>query len=197
MIWGYLRFISVQPITSVEATAPPVPSCSHRRTSPKVLGRTVTYKDVPFKMFHKAATAQGFSPSDMAHVRYYAEELRSGAFAIGAPTDHVRAVGGTEPEDFESTVRRYVQNPSIIHPGLEIGSKPKAIGFLFKMLATRPTDLDRWERDRGYPMLSNPVLSQDSAEWRATAERQQLNLLPGAGIDDAGSVSNTAFSKAS
>ncbi len=31
---------------------------------------------------------------------------------------------------------------------------------------------------RGYPLLSNPVLSQDSAEWRATAERQQLNLLP-------------------
>ena len=146
----------------------------------KVLGRKVTYKDVPFKAFNKAAIAQGFPLSDIAPLRYYTEEIREGAFAVGAPTDHVLQVSGIAPEDFESIARRYIQNPSLIHPALKVGSKLRAIGFLLRMLDTRPADLDAWERDRGYPLLTNPVLSQDSAEWRATAERQQLNLLPDA-----------------
>ena len=114
-----------------------------------------------------------------AHIRYYAEDLGGGAFATGGPTDHVREVSGRAPEDFESIARRYIQNPALIHPTLRIGSKLEAIGFLGKMLATRAPDLGAWERDRGYPLLDNPVPSYDSAEWRATAERQQLNLLAG------------------
>ena len=144
----------------------------------RVLGRRVSYKDVPFKMFSKAALAQGFRLTDIAHLRYYAEDVRSGAFAAGGPTDHVAQVGGRAPEDFETIARRYVANPSLIMPGLEIGSKARAIGFLAKMLATKAPDLEAWERDRGYPMLSHPVLSHDNAEWRASAERQQLHLLP-------------------
>ena len=92
-------------------------------------------------------------------------------------------VGGTAPGDFESIARRYVRNPSLIHPAVKIGSKLSAIGFLLRMIATRPLDLDAWERDRGYPLLRDPVFCQDSAEWRATAERQQLNLLPDAETD--------------
>ena len=145
-----------------------------------VLGRKVTYKDVPFKTFSKAAVAQGFSLTEIAHMRYYAEDIKNGAFAVGGPTDHVLEISGREPEDFESIARRYVNDPSLIHQSLHVGSKVQAIGFLLKMLATNAPDLDAWERDRGYPLLRNPVLSQDSAEWRATAERQQLNLLPDA-----------------
>ncbi len=69
--------------------------------------------------------------------------------------------------------------PSRIYPVVKIGTKAQAIGFLLKMLVTKAPDLDAWERERGYPILNDPVLSQDSSEWRATAERQQLNLLPG------------------
>ena len=145
----------------------------------KVLGRKVAYKDVPFKTFTKAAIAQGFPLSEIAHLRYYVEELRNGAFAIGGPTDHVLEVSDCAPEDFETIARRYIQNPALIHPALKIGSKLEAIAFLLKMLATRPADLDAWERDRGYPLIRDAVLAQDSPEWRATAERQQLNLLPG------------------
>ncbi|MGI9452447.1 MAG: NmrA family NAD(P)-binding protein [Geminicoccaceae bacterium] len=144
----------------------------------KVLERKVTYKNVPFKMFSKAAVAQGYPLSDIAHLRYYAEELRAGAFGVGAPTDHVRDVSGVEPEGFASIAQRYAQDPSLVHPALKIGSRLEAIGFLVKMMATPAPDLDAWEHDRGYPLLSDPVLSQDSVEWRATAERRQLNLLP-------------------
>ena len=145
-----------------------------------VLGRMVSYKDVPFKAFSKAAVAQGFSLADIAHLRYYAEDIKNGAFAVGGPTDHVLEVSGQAPEDFETIARRYINDPSLIHPALKVGSKVEAIGFLLKMLATKAPDLDAWERDRGYPLLRNPVLAQDSAEWRAPAERQQLNILTSA-----------------
>ena len=114
---------------------------------------------------------------ELAHLRHYAEDLKNGAFAAGGPTDHVLEVTGRAPEDFETIARRYVSDPSLIHPAIKIGSKPAAIGFLLKMLATKAPDLDAWERERGYPLLSDPILAPDSAEWRATAERQQLNLL--------------------
>ena len=32
--------------------------------------------------------------------------------------------------------------------------------------------------EKGFPMLNEPVLAHDSPEWRATAEEQELNLLP-------------------
>ena len=133
---------------------------------------------MPFHTFSKAAIVQGFPVSELAPVRYYTEELRNGAFAIGGPTDHVQKVTGRAPEDFESIARRYSQNPALIHPKLKVGSKLAATGFLVRMLATRVPDFAAWERERGHPLLTGPVLSQDSPEWRVTAERQQLNLLP-------------------
>jgi hypothetical protein len=143
-----------------------------------ILGRKVSYKDVPFKTFSKAGAAQGFQPFELSQIRYYAEDLKSGAFAVGGPTNHVLEVSGQAPENFETMARRYIDDPSLIYPGVKIGTKAQAIGFLLKMLATKAPDLDAWEREHGYPILNDPVLSQDSSEWRATAERQQLNLLP-------------------
>ena len=144
----------------------------------KILGRKVTYKDVPFKPFGKAGTAQGFQPFELSQIRHYTEEMRRGAFAVGGPTNHVLEVTGQAPEDFETMARRYINDPSRIYPVVKIGTKAQAFGFLLKMLATKAPDLDAWDRDRGYPLLNDPVLAQASAEWRATAERQQLNLLP-------------------
>lgn len=144
----------------------------------KIVGRRVKYRNAPIKMFAKAATAQGFPLFETSQVRYYAEELRRGAFEIGAPTDHVERVTGQKPEDFESIARRYIRNPELIHPCLKLGSKLDAMAFMIRMMLTRVPDLEQWERDRGHPLLTNPVLAQDSKEWRTTAERQLLNLLP-------------------
>ncbi|NKB55569.1 MAG: NAD(P)H-binding protein [Alphaproteobacteria bacterium] len=177
-------------VTGVLADPRPHIGKSYRPTGPKlvapqdvagilatVLDRKVAYRDVPTKMFVKAAMAQGFPLSDIAHVRHYAAELRNGAFALGAPTDHVEEVTGTAPEDLESTVRRYVRDPALIYPGLGTGSKLQALGLLLKVMSTRPAKLDAWERDRGYPLLGNPELAVDNPAWRAAAERQQLDLL--------------------
>ncbi len=144
----------------------------------RVVGRRVQYRNVSIKMFEKAATAQGIPLVATSQVRHYALELERGAYEIGAPTDHVEAVTGQKPEAFESVARRLIANPDLIYPGLAIGSKLGALAFMARMMVTRVPDLDQWERERGHPLLTDPVLAQDSSEWRATAEKRQLNLLP-------------------
>ena len=143
----------------------------------KVLGRKVRYQDVPFKMFSKAARALGFADFEISQLRHYAEALRNGAYEIGAPTDHVEIITGQKPESFESIARRYLANPSLIHPKLANGGKLSALAFMLRMMLTRVPDYDRWERDRGHPQLNAPVIATDNKDWLVSAERQQLNLL--------------------
>ena len=137
------------------------------------------------KMFLKAATAMGVPPFQVAHLRFFFEELRGGAFAVGAPTDHVQEICGRPPESFETAARRYIAQPDLIYPGLRAGTKLGALAFMGKMMLTRAPDLDRWERERGHPILRNPVLAQDSRDWRDAAEQKQLLLLPTSGHQSA------------
>ena len=148
----------------------------------RVVGRTVKYQEVSLKMFLKAATAQGVSPSDMASIRLYLQDLSGGTFAIGAPTTTVEDITGTPSESFETIARRYITQPDLIVPGLRAGTKLGAYAFMIKMMLTRAPDLDRWERERGHPMLKAPVLAHDSEEWREAAEEGRLLLQsPGVG----------------
>ena len=55
-----------------------------------------------------------------------------------------------------------------------------------KMMLTRAPDLDRWERERGHPMLRKPVLAYDSRDWRQAAEKKQLLLQPTSGVKPQG-----------
>lgn len=136
-----------------------------------VLNRKVTYKDASFRMFQKAAIAQGYPLEQIAHVRYYADEVRNGAYAMGAPTDDVETVTGSPPEDFETTARRYFANPALVYPGLAAGSRLSAVMFLIRMMMTRPRDLAAWEHDRGYPLIANPELAHENEAWRLQAAR--------------------------
>ena len=149
----------------------------------KVLGRKVTYRNVPFSMFAKAAATLGVSPFEIAQLRHFTAEIAGGAYATGAPTDHVERILGRAPEDFESIVRRYVADPELIAPGLKVGSKLSALVFTIRMLLRRTPDFERWEKERGHPMLKDALLAQDSAEWRASAERRQLMLQPASTSD--------------
>jgi len=144
----------------------------------RILGRKVSYKDVPFKAFHKAAIALRLPTEQVAHIRYYAEEVRNGVYAKSAPTDHVELVTGRPAEDFETTARRYIANPSLVSPGFEIGSKASALAMLFRMITARPFDLGRWERDRGYPLLKEPTLAHQCDRWQAAASKAEINILP-------------------
>ena len=130
------------------------------------------------ELFTKAARVQGFAPFEIAQIRHYAQEMRGGAYAVGAPTDHVERVTGRAPEPFEVTARRYVANPELVMPGLAIGSRLGAVALMLKTLLTRAPDLDAWEAERGYPLLADPVLAHESEEWRGPASRRALALIP-------------------
>ena len=149
-----------------------------------VVGRKVKYQDGSVKMFAKAAKALGVSDFETSQIRYYVEELRRGVFEVGAPTDHVERITGRKPESFEAIARRYIGNPSLIDPRLKKGGKLEAMAFVVRMMLSRPPNFDRWERDRGHPVLNEVVLANDSPEWRASAEKQELYLLPGTSPSD-------------
>ena len=144
----------------------------------QILGRRVTYKDVPFRSFQKAAQAMGFPLEEIAHLRYYAEEVRNNVYGIGAPTDHVERITGQPPESFGETAARYLKHPELVAQELDAGTLFSAIRMLFRMIMTQPANLDVWERDRGYPMLKSPLLAHESQEWRAFAKQGELFLLP-------------------
>ncbi|ETW94445.1 MAG: hypothetical protein ETSY1_34850 [Candidatus Entotheonella factor] len=143
----------------------------------RILGRKVRYRDVSTQMFTKAAVAQGFPRFEIAQIRHYAEELRAGAYAVGAPTDHVEQVCGRPAEDFEVTARRYVEHPELVIPGFSLGSKLNALGQILKTMLTKAPNLDQWEVVRGQPVLAEPQLAHHSEAWLATAEKRDLNLL--------------------
>ena len=140
----------------------------------RALGRKVTYQPVSTHMFLKAALAQGFPKFQIAHFRHYAEEAQKGAYAIGAPTDHVLEVTGRLPEDFDTIAGRYATLPEAKKTVANMG---RALVLMMKMLTTRVPDLVRWEQDRDHPLIANGMLAHESPEWLRTAERQQPNLL--------------------
>lgn len=143
----------------------------------RVLNRKVRYQDVPTWMFIKAAKALGLSNFEIAQVRHYAEEIRGGTYAVGAPTDHVEQVTGQPPEDFEITAHRYIKHPELVFPHFKIGSKLDSVRLMLKTMLTRGQELDHWEFERGYPLLTKPVLAHDSEEWMATARQKRLALI--------------------
>ena len=113
---------------------------------------------------------------------------------MGAPTDHVEQITGRPAEEFEVTARRYVQNPELVMRGLKVGGKLYALGLLLKTLLTPVPDLDRWESERGYPILAESQLAHESPEWRLTAQQKQLALLDGGAATLAAAASQAASS---
>lgn len=134
-------------------------------TFAKVMGRRVQYRDISEKLLLKALKAQGFPDFGPSQLRYYVEDYRRNAFAIGAPTNAVLEVGGREPEDFETIVRRYVANsPGAVRT---VGNRIKAIRFFIKMLMTPAPDMDSYERRRDHALLREPEFTTASEEWLA------------------------------
>src|SRR5579863_6147261 len=77
----------------------------------RVLRRKVRRPDLPWWMFLKAARRGNVGEFLVSGLRYYIEDHRQGAFALGAPTNDVLEVTGRPAEDFETTARRYAARP--------------------------------------------------------------------------------------
>lgn len=134
----------------------------------RVLGTQVKYIDAPIWMFSKVARTLGFSDYVIAQVNWYFEDYKKNAFALGAPTDVVRAIGGAEPEDFETIVRRYVEKSPF--RSRTLASRAAAAGNMLKILTTPSLDSEKYARDHAFP--TRPAsLAMDSPRWRAAHAR--------------------------
>ncbi len=131
----------------------------------RVLGRRVTAVNLPFWLFRKVARQQRVNPLEVSGFRFYVEEMKRGTFELGGGvTDVVRELTGTPAESFETTARRYAAMPF---------AKPTAGNKLRAFLSFNRTpfyvgyDLEKWDRDRGFPVPPAPSLSLDDPRWRS------------------------------
>lgn len=142
-----------------------------------VLNRKVRYQATSFRMFSKAARAMGFPDFDSHNLRHYAAEIAAGAFAIGAPTDHVQKLAGSPAESFHTTASRYAQDVSRLAPNVRDASLLGAMGFMIRMLLTRPPnfrDLSGFEHNT---QLAKPLLAHENPDWKRYASTENLMLL--------------------
>ncbi len=131
----------------------------------RVLGRRVRYLDMPEQVFRKALRALGISPFEQSQLRYYMEDYRRDAFAVGGPTEVVELVGGSAPEAFEAVVSRYVG--AMPEAKRSIAGGAKALWGFLRILVTPPLDLERLERSQGHPLIDRSEYAVDSPPWRA------------------------------
>lgn len=140
----------------------------------RVLGRPVKYMDSPTWMFSKVARTLGFSDYVIAQVNWYFEDYKKNAFAVGAPTDVVREIGGVEPEDFEIIARRYVERSPF--RSRTVGSRLAAMGRMVQILAASSLDSEKYARDHAFPART-ALLATNSPTWRAMHERGAVAAL--------------------
>lgn len=80
----------------------------------KVTGRKVMVLPVPNWLFRKAVLAAdsvfGYDAFAAVQTVFYAHEFRKNRFDVGGPTDVVKRLTGHEPDDFETSVRGYIDN---------------------------------------------------------------------------------------
>jgi NAD(P)H dehydrogenase (quinone) len=78
----------------------------------RVFDRKVKPVPTPLWVFLKAAYRYGVPVALLSCMEHYVEEHRCGAFAIGAPNDHVERVTGRPAESFETVARRLATLPA-------------------------------------------------------------------------------------
>ncbi len=66
----------------------------------------------PLGIFLRAAYRYGVPVALLSCMDHYVEEHRRGAFAIGAPNDHIERVTGRPAESFETVARRLAALPA-------------------------------------------------------------------------------------
>ena len=137
----------------------------------RVTGRKVKYDNISEKLFLKSLQYMKIPVHLQAQVRRYVEDYRRGSFEIGTPNDVVLEMTGKPAEDFETIIERYIKrNDNVTRP--TFGNKLKAIRGFIQLVFTRAIDLDKLEKDRGYPTLKDPKYSIDYAPWFQSHNQQ-------------------------
>jgi NAD(P)H dehydrogenase (quinone) len=130
----------------------------------RVLGRKVRRIDLPWWMFLKAAPRQNAGAFLVSGLRYYVEDHKQGAFALGAPTNDVLEVTGRPAEDFETTTRRYAAQPEAqrnfrnwLRTFVDFMRTPLSTGY----------NLERLDRELRFPKPPAPSLAMANERWKS------------------------------
>jgi uncharacterized protein YbjT (DUF2867 family) len=130
----------------------------------RVLNRRVRPVDLPWWMFLKAARRANVGAFLMSGLRYYVQDHKQGAFALGAPTDDVLEVTGRPAEDFETTARRYAEWPKArrnfanrLRTFVDFMRNPLGPGY----------NPDRLDRELRFPIPPVPRLAMANDRWKA------------------------------
>ena len=117
----------------------------------------------PVWLFMKAARMSGLPIDLFSNVRYYIEDHKQDAFAVGAPTTDVFDLTGRAAEDFETIARRYAAQSRYqrtlsnwLREFAQFMVAPLIPGFNF----------DRHDGELRRPLPSAPRFSVESAVWR-------------------------------
>ncbi len=138
-------------------------------TFSKVFGRKIRYINAPLGTMAKVMKGMGFPDFPIAQTIEYYRDYQRGAFAIGAPTDVVRAVTGKDAEDFETIARRYVTSMPDTKRSFRTQLRLMA-QMPFWMLRPGPKMVSQLAKDE-FSSETHISLSADSAEWRQSHEQ--------------------------
>jgi NAD(P)H dehydrogenase (quinone) len=129
----------------------------------RVFGRTVKPVPTPLWMFLKTAYLDGQPIALLSCMEHYFEEHRRGAFAVGAPNDHVAHVTGQQPESFETVARRLAA--SLVNRRSRSRTLREFARFLAVALVRAP-DTRRYLRGLQIVAPAAPQYAVESALWR-------------------------------
>src|SRR5215469_6181454 len=129
----------------------------------RVLGRKVRRVDLPWRMFVKAARSANIGDFLVSNLRFYVEDHKQGAFALGAPTNDVLEVTGRPAENFETTARRYAARP--VAQRTFANWLRTLTDFLLTPL-TPGYNPERLDRKLRFPAPPLPLLAMANEPWK-------------------------------
>ena len=132
----------------------------------KVLGRKVRYQDAPMNLFLKFGKSIGVSDFILTQLYFFLLDYQRGSFGVGAPTDTVRQLGGSEPQDFEAIVRHYLTQSPFEKRTMAL--RARAVWNLARALATPAPNLEALSKKLNIPSIPHGSLAADSVSWRAS-----------------------------
>lgn len=142
-----------------------------------VFDRQVRYQPISFRMFSKAARAMGFADFDSYNLRHYAEEIANGAFALGAPTNHVETLTGSPAESFKTSAEHYAADVTRLAPNVDDVSTLGALTFMIRMLLTRAPSFKNLSLSEVETRLDAPLAGHENPIWQEEARNERLMLL--------------------
>lgn len=129
----------------------------------RAVGRSVRVVPTPTWLFMKTVRMGGLPIDLISGIRYYIDDHKRGAFAVGAPTTDVLDVTGRLAEDFETIARRYAALPgnqrtlgNWLREFARFMISPLSPGFNF----------DRYDRELRRPFPLHQEFATESKVWR-------------------------------